>query len=31
MQVHQLIAPLRQNAQRIFQESDDDQEAADGG
>jgi hypothetical protein len=31
VQIHQLIAPLRQDAQRIFQESDDDQEAADGG
>jgi hypothetical protein len=31
MQVHQLIGPLRQNAQRILQESDDDQEAADSG
>ena len=31
MKVYQLIAPLRQNAQRILQESDDDQESADGG
>lgn len=31
MQIHQLIAPLRENPQRILEEGDDDQEAADGG
>jgi len=31
MQIYQLIAPLRQNAQCILQESDDDEESADGG